>query len=88
MYCGSDAALWVCTHAFNSKNECVYAICSTCKYGIEDKDKNKNTKRRKRNDVDYTIITDDCNDPRSQNHKLHILISFAMINICQIPICK
>ena len=44
LYCGSDAALWVCTHAFTSKHECVYAICSTCKYEIEDKNKQKNTK--------------------------------------------
>ena len=73
MYCGSDAALWVCTHAFTSNHECVYAICSICKYGIEDKDKGKITKRRKLNDADSTIITDDCNNPRSQNHKLHNL---------------
>ena len=41
MYCGSDAALWICKHVLTSKHECVYAICSTCKYEIEDKDKKK-----------------------------------------------
>ena len=73
MYCRSDAALWVCTYAFTPNHECVYAICSSCKYGDEKKDNNKIKKRRKRNDADSTIITDDCNNPRSQNHKLHNL---------------
>ena len=77
MYCGSDAALWVCTHAFTPNHECVYAICSACKYGDESKDKNKIKKRRKRKDADSTIITDNCNNPRSQNHKLHNLESFC-----------
>ena len=77
VYCGSDAALWVCTHEFTSKHECVYAICSNYKYEIEDNNKQKNKKRWKRNDVDSTIIKDDCNDPRLQNHKLHNLISFC-----------
>ena len=47
VYCGSDVGLWVCTHAFTSNHECVYAICSTCKYGIEDKDKGKKYKTSK-----------------------------------------
>ena len=77
MYCGSDESLWVCTHALTTNHKCVYAICSTCKYDIEDKDKKKNTKLRKKNDVDSTTISEDFSDPRSQNHKLHNLISFC-----------
>ena len=74
MYCGSGEPLWICAHAFTPNHECVYAICSNCKYKIEG---NEKTKRRKRNDVDSTITTIDCNDPHSQNHKVHNLKDFC-----------
>ena len=74
MYCGSGEPLWICAHAFTPNHECVYAICSNCKYKIEG---NEKTKRRKRNDVDSTITTVDCNDPHSQNHKVHNLNQFC-----------
>ena len=74
VYCGSGEPLWICAHAFTPNHECVYAICSNCKYKIEG---NEKTKRRKRNDVDSTITTIDCNDPHSQNHKVHNLKDFC-----------
>ena len=44
VYCGSEEPLWICAHEFTTNHECVYAICSSCKYRSEDNDK---AKRRK-----------------------------------------
>ena len=70
VYCGSDKPLWHCTHAFTADVKCVYAICSSCKICIEETITTTSNKRRKRNDVSKCVITTDCEDPHSQNHKV------------------
>ena len=48
--------------------KCVYAVCSLCKNSLEHSTTIR--KRRKRNESDSSVITKDCNNPHSQNHKI------------------
>ena len=50
--------------------KCVYAICSSCKICIEETTTSTLHKRRKRNNVTKNLITKNCDDAHSQNHKV------------------
>ena len=57
-------------HAFTADVKYVYEICSSCKICIEETITSTSHKRRKRNDASKSVITKNCEDSYSQNHKV------------------
>ena len=70
--CGDTSPLWICCNAMDENHKCVYAICNSCKYVLDEHQGQISTRRTSRSRI-KNVDEDD----KRCNHKLDRLRPFV-----------